>query len=130
MKIKRERKNHKVYNISYHIVWIPKYRKHILKNHILISLKKYLFEKASELDISIEAHEIMNDHIHLFIKAPTYLSISYIVQQLKGYTSYKLRKEYLQLRKYKSLWTHSYYAETIGFISENTVKKYIENQKN
>jgi len=125
----RIKTNHKVFNISYHITWIPKYRKHILTEKIRELTLKYLFEKTISLNISIEAIEVMDDHIHLFIKARPDLTISYIVQQLKGYTSYKIRKEFPSLKKYKTLWTHSYFIETIGCISENTVKKYIELQK-
>lgn len=121
--------NHKVYNISYHITWIPKYRKHILNNIISNSFKIYLFEKANQLGISIEALEIMPDHVHIFIKSNPNLSIAFIIQQLKGYTSYKLRLQYPFLKKFKSLWTHSYYVETIGLISEQTIRKYIEMQK-
>ena len=113
---------HNVHNVSYHIIWIPKYRKHILKNSIEELLKICLFEKASQLNIKIEAYEIMTDHIHLFIKANPNIKISYIIQQLKGYSSYKIRKQFPFLKKYKALWTHSYYAETIGFISEKSVK--------
>ena len=125
----RIKSKHKVFNISYHVIWIPKYRKHILKDKIKESIQKYLFEKALELKINIETFEIMDDHIHLFIKSRPDLAISYIVQQLKGYTSYKVRKDFPILRKYKSLWTHSYFIETIGLISENTVKRYIEMQR-
>lgn len=125
----RNTKNHKVYNISYHITWIPKYRKHILKDDIRSAVIKYLFEKAHMLNISIDAYEVMDDHIHLFIKSNSNLSISYMVQQLKGYTSYKLRKDFTSLKKYRTLWTYSYFAETIGLISENTVKRYIEMQR-
>lgn len=124
----RTSKNHKVYNVAYHITWIPKYRKHILKNDIKVAVKQYLLEKANMLGIVIETYEIMEDHIHLFIRANTNLTISYIVQQLKGYVSFKIRKQFPELKKYKSLWTHSYFAETIGCISENSVKKYIEMQ--
>ena len=88
-----------------------------------------MFEKAIHLNITIEAFEIMTDHVHLFIKANPNIKISYIIQQLKGYSSYKIRKQFPFLKKYKALWTHSYYAETIGFISESSVKKYILNQK-
>ena len=121
--------NHRVYNIAYHITWIPKYRKHILCDNIEESLKLYLFEKAKQLNIKIEAFEIMPDHIHLFIKSNPNLSITFIIQQLKGYTSFKLRKQFPFLKRIKSLWTHSYYVETIGIISEPTIKKYIEMQK-
>lgn len=127
--VNRIYKNHKVFNVAYHITWIPKYRKHILRNEIEASLKIYLFEKSVQIGISIEAFEIMSDHIHLFIKANPNLSITFIIQQLKGYTSFKLRKQYPSLKQFKSLWTHSYYAETIGLISEQTIRKYIEMQK-
>ena len=105
---------HSVYNVSYHITWIPKYRKKILEGPIKESLKMHLLQKAHEINISIEAFEIMDDHVHLFIKANPNIKISYIVKHLKGYSSYKLRNEYPYLKRYKSLWTHSYYCETIG----------------
>ena len=58
------------------------------------------------------------------------MSIGYIVSQLKRYTSFALRKEFKELKtRLPTLWTRSFYAETIGYISENTIKKYIENQK-
>lgn len=124
----RIRKNHLVYNISYHIIWIPKYRKAILNGIIKDRLIFYLFEKALSIQISIIEYEIMNDHVHLFIKSNPSLSISYIVNQLKGYSSFKLRNEFPILKRYKSLWTRSYFCETIGLISEKTIRKYIRMQ--
>lgn len=71
----------------------------------------------------------MPDHVHLFIKCTPNHKISDIVKQLKGYSSYVLRKAFPIYRtKYKSLWAPSYYCETIGHISENTIKKYINDQ--
>ena len=79
----------------------------------------------------IEIQEVMPDHVHIFIKTKPTLAPHYIVQQLKGYTSRVLRKEFKELRtKLSTLWTRSYYCESIGHISEETVKKYIEDQKN
>lgn len=71
----------------------------------------------------------MPDHIHIFIKAHPNISVSDIIKQIKGYTSYNLRKKYKWLRKYKSLWTPSYFCETIGLISEQTVRRYIDMQR-
>lgn len=71
----------------------------------------------------------MPDHIHLFIKSKPDITISYIVKHLKGYSSYMLRKQFPSLTKYKSLWTNSYFVETIGLISEKTIRKYIEMQR-
>jgi len=117
-----------IYNIGYHLIWIPKYRKAILKGSFKDIIKKALFDKARELNITIEEYEIMPDHVHLFIKCSPNHRVSDIVRQLKGYSSYILRKTYPQYRKYKSLWAPSYYCESIGHISESTVRKYINDQ--
>ena len=68
---------------------------------------------------------IMLEIFHIILYG--YLNIHLFV---KGYLLYVLRNKFKYLKRYKSLWTHSYYCETIGHISENTVKKYIENQNN
>lgn len=70
----------------------------------------------------------MPDYIHLFIRSNSLISIADIVKRMKGCSSYILRKKFSKLKKYKSLWTPSYHCETIGLISENTIKKYIEMQ--
>jgi len=122
--------NTAVYNIGFHIIWCPKYRRRILKGNIEKRLKELLLLKAKEMSIVIEKMEIMPDHLHLFVKcAPTDTPCS-IVRLLKGYTSRVLRIEF-PLLKYKlpTLWTRSYYCESIGHISENTIIKYIEGQK-
>ena len=72
--------NHRVFNVCYHIVWIPKYRKKILVGSIKEDLLKFLYKKAYSIGISIEAIEIMPDHIHLFIRSNPNLSVSYIVK--------------------------------------------------
>ena len=121
---------HVVYNINYHIIWATKYRRKVLNQNVQERFKELIKKKTRKLSIEIKAFEIMEDHVHLFISADTVLPVHYIVQQLKGYTSKKLRGEYLHLKtKLPTLWTRSYYVETIGNINEETIKKYIENQK-
>ena len=57
--------------------------------------------------------------------------LQWLVQQLKGYTSHELRKEFSHLKsRLPTLWTRSYYVESCGHISEQTIKRYIEEQKN
>ena len=117
--------------LKYHIVWCTKYRRKVLTDIIQTKLKSLILEKASELDYKIEALETMEDHIHIFVQASTKDSVHRIVSQLKGYTSFKLRDEFIELKsRLPCLWTRSYHAGTIGHVSEETVKKYIENQKN
>lgn len=121
--------NGSIYNIGYHVIWPPKFRKSILKGKFKYIIQSALLDKSVELDITLEKYEIMPDHIHLFIKCKPSHKISNIVKHLKGYSSFILRSSFPSYRKkYKALWSPSYYCESVGHISENTIKKYIENQ--
>ena len=123
--------NTTVYNLGYHLIWCPKYRRKVLNNGVDDRLKELLIEKSLELDFNIETMEIMEDHVHLFVKTKPTHSPHWVVQQLKGYSSRVIRKEFSHIKsKLPTLWTRSYYCESVGHISEDTIKKYIEDQKN
>lgn len=123
--------NTTVYNIGYHLIWCPKYRRKVLVGDVEARLKQLLTEKANEIGVSIEEMKILPDHVHLFVKASPVASPHWIVQQLKGYTSHELRMQFKSLRtRLPTLWTRSYYVESCGQISEDTIKQYIEDQKN
>lgn len=120
-----------VYNISYHLIWCPKYRRKVLVDDVAKRLKELLLQKAHEIELEIVQMEIMPDHVHLFVKTTPTNSPHFIVQQLKGYTSRILRQEFPSLKsRLPSMWTRSYYCESVGHISEETIRKYIEKQKN
>lgn len=120
-----------VYNLGYHLIWCPKYRRKVLVGKVENRLKELMREKADELNITIEQMEVMPDHIHLFIKAKPTLSPHFIIQQFKSFSARKLRDEFPELKtKLPNMWTRSYFAESVGHISEETIKKYIEQQKN
>lgn len=120
-----------IFNLGYHLIWCPKYRRKILVNDVETRLKQLLTEKAKEINVTIEKIEIMPDHVHLFVKCDPTDSPSWVVGQLKGYSSRILRLEFKTLKsRLPSLWTRSFYCESIGHISEETIKKYIEDQKN
>lgn len=119
-----------VYNVSYQIIWCTKYRRKLLLGEVEERLRSLLIEKATANGWDIPELEIMPDHVHLFVKATPSDSIAHITSQLKGYTSFSLRNEFPHLKqRVPTLWTRSYYVETIGHISEKTILKYIEDQK-
>lgn len=128
---KLKHNNTSIVNINCHLIWCPKYRRKVLVNGVDDRLKVVLCEIAKEMDSEIESMEIMPDHCHIFIKATPIIPIHLIVKNLKGKSSKILREEFPTLKsRLPNLWTRSYYCETIGCISEETIKKYIENQKN
>ena len=122
---------HTVFNLNYHIIWCPKYRRKVLTGEVETRLKELLYEKAERMGATIKTLEIMPDHVHVFISAKPIHSPHQIAGQLKGYTSRVLRQEFAKLKsRLPTLWTRSYFAESVGHISEDTIRKYIENQKN
>ena len=119
-----------VVNINYHIIWCPKYRRKILVDGVDVRLKTILKDIAKECGCQIDTIEIMPDHIHIFLKGTPTVPVHLIVKNLKGKSSRILRQEFPNLKKrLPCLWTRSYYCETIGCINEETINKYIENQK-
>ena len=120
---------HSTFNLGYHVVFCTKYRYRLLRYGAAVTLKNLFLQKAEQLGIAIRAMEIMPEHVHLFLALKPAMRIDSVVRKLKGYSSYHMRLRYAYLRKYPSLWTRSYFVESVGNISEKTVVKYIENQK-
>ena len=80
-----------VFNLSYHVVWCPKYRRPVLTEDIQTRMLQLLHEKALKLDIEIVEANILPDHVHLFVKTKPIHSPQFVIGQLKGYTSRILR---------------------------------------
>ena len=119
-----------VFSLKYHVVWCPKYRRSVLVNPVDARLKSLLRQKAGELGLTIHTMEVMPDHVHLFVEGDPTICVAEIVNGLKGYTSHALREEFPFLHsRLPTLWSRSYYAGSIGSVSEAVVRKYIEAQK-
>lgn len=122
-----------VYNVNYHIIWSTKYRRKVLTEKIEKRLKEILCTVANEKGFEIAEIEVgLKDRVHVFVSAIPKLSISYIVKMMKGISGRLLIKEFPEISKLLwkgELWNPSYYVETIGSISEEAVKKYIEAQE-
>jgi putative transposase len=120
-----------VFNISYHIVFCPKYRRRILVSPIDARLKQLIIEKSQELNVEIIAMEVMTEHVHLLVKSIPTLSPHILVGQIKGFSSKILRDEFPELKKkLPCLWSPSYYIDSVGVLNEFTIKNYVDNQKN
>lgn len=122
-----------VYNVNYHIVWSVKYRRKVLTSEIEGYLKDLFQEIAQEKEFEVAMMEVgEQDHIHVFASAHPKIAPSYIVKMLKGISARKLFLKFPQLKKRLwggHLWNSSFYIETVGSISEDVIRKYIENQK-
>ena len=122
-----------VFNINYHIVWSTKYRMKVLNTDIERRLKEILVDVGKQKGFEIAEIEVgTKDHVHVFVSAIPKISISYIAKMMKGISGRLLLKEFPEISKELwngELWNPSYYVETIGSISEEAIRQYIQNQE-
>ena len=123
------RTENSVSSINYHFIFVPKRRKAVLIDEIAARMQAIIFELVSEHGWNLIALEVMPDHVHMFINAPTHESAADIARWTKGRASKYLRNEFPDLKKLPTLWSPSYFVATTGQVSTDTIKKYIENQK-
>lgn len=128
--MKYKSNNNIVYDCKYHVIWCPKYRKPVLKGDVEKMLKNILSYKAEELGAEIIEMETDLDHVHLLISCDPQYGIHRVVKGLKGFSSRVLRENFPHLRStLPTLWTNSYFCGTVGSVSLDVVKQYIENQQ-
>ena len=119
-----------VFSLKYHLVWCPKYRRPVLEGAIEKRLREVLEDVRAEHEWTIHALEVMPDHAHLLIESDPIYAVAEIVNRLKGASSRILRSEFPALRsRLPTLWSRSYYAGTVGAVSDAVVRRYIESQK-
>jgi len=97
-----KRGKHAVYDITYHFVWIPKYRKNILPEELKKRVEELFKKIAEQYDFEINTMEVMNDHVHIFLSALPKYSPAKIVEVLKSISSKVVFKEFPWVEK--QLW--------------------------
>ena len=115
----------------YHIVWLPKYRKRVLKGEIAFRIEELLRECAEVNSWRIDELSIQPDHIHMLIQLRPNISISKAVQLFKGKSSRIIRKEFPKLEEFywgDSFWADGFFVETVGQVNVEKIKDYIKNQ--
>ena len=115
----------------YHLVWIPKYRKRVLKGDIANRIMELLHECADMNRWKIEELSIQEDHVHVLVQMRPEISVSKMVQLFKGRSSRVIRAEFPELEEFlwgKSFWADGYFAETSGQVNEQKIREYIKNQ--
>lgn len=122
---------HAVYSIKYHLVWITKYRKRVLTGRIGERTRDLIRLVCKTNEVEILAGHVSTDHVHLMVFAPPHLSVSKLVQYIKGYTSRKLLMENKELNKQywgQHLWARGYFAASSGNVTDEIIREYIERQ--
>ena len=119
-----------VYSRQYHVIFCPKFRKHVLVGEVAQRLRELILEAQQRYHYQVLDMEVMADHVHLLLSVNPQIGIHSVVGRIKGYSAHMLRKEFPVLKnKLPSLWTRSKFISTVGTVTLDVVKRYIKQQK-
>lgn len=122
---------HTAHRLRFHIVWIPKYRRRILRGALASRLQELIQQGAEVNRWLVHELAVQPDHVHLLIQIWPTDSVAEVVQKLKGGTSRKIREEYPELEEFlwgTSLWAEGYFADSVGAANRSVVAAYIRDQ--
>ena len=123
---------HGAYHHQYHLVWIPKYRRRVLKG----ALKDFLTKQLGDIreyhpEVEVEQVSIQSDHVHLVAVIPPKYAVSAVVGKIKANTSREIRQRFPEIKKVywrNEFWSVGFFSSTVG-IDEAVIKRYVEFQE-
>jgi putative transposase len=122
---------HTVFEIPLHLVWVTKYRRKALMGEVGLRVRELIRQVCQQHHVTLLKGHVSKDHVHLFVSIPPQVTISRLVQGLKGKTAYKLLQEFPHLRKKfwgRHIWARGYFCCSSGNVTDEVVMQYIENQ--
>ena len=124
--------SHGLYDLKAHVVWITKYRYAVLEGAIAIRLRDLVRRICTENGTEIISGVVSPKHVHLLISYPPNVSLSKLVQFMKGTSSRKLQQEFPALGKRywgQHLWARGFFAVSTGNVTTEMIQQYIKNHK-
>ena len=127
--------SHCIGESNLHLQFTPAYRRAVFaRRRVKLLVRAYFFAKAEELRVKILALDFGPDHVHLFLSDWKNYAVEKLVQLLKGFTSYMMRKNHLPLFKDflwgKKFWSNGYFYRTVGSVTTTTIRIYITQSQN
>jgi len=122
---------HTVFEIHLHLVWTTKYRRPALTGEVALRVRDMIREICGQHEVTILKGHVAKDHLHLFVSIPPQVTISRLIQWLKGKTAYKLLGEFPHLQKQfwgRHLWARGYFCCSSGNVTDEVIAEYIANQ--
>jgi len=119
--------------LTCHIVWATKYRYHVLQGDVQKRCRELLRQVCEAEEVIILKGVVSKDHVHMHVEYPPKVSVSYLVEHLKGRSSRLLQKEFPKLhKKYwgRHFWASGYGAWSTGNVTDEMVNEYLEHHRN
>lgn len=122
--------SHSRYNCTYHIVFIPKYRRKVMFGNLRKEVGEAISKICKMEGVTIIKAATLPDHVHMYVSIPPKASVAKMVGRIKGKSALMLFDRYSEYReKYnRNFWARGYYCETVGNVNEETIIKYIAEQ--
>ena len=122
---------HTVFEIHLHVVWTTKYRRPALTGEVATRVRDLIREICGQHEVTIMKGHVAKDHVHLFVSIPPQVTISRMIQWLKGKSSYKILGEFPHLQKQfwgRHMWARGYFCCSSGNVTDEVIAEYIANQ--
>jgi putative transposase len=122
---------HTVFEIHLHVVWTTKYRRSALTGEVATRVRDLIREICGQHEVTIMKGHVAKDHVHLFVSIPPQVTISRLIQWLKGKSSYKMLGEFPHLQKQfwgRHLWARGYFCCSSGNVTDEVIAEYIATQ--
>jgi putative transposase len=127
------RGRHCVFMMHVHLVFVTKYRREVFTKEMLEDLRGIFRSVCTDFDSELVEFNGEDDHVHLLLNYPPKVSVSALVNSLKGVSSRMIRqKRYSSIRKKLwggALWSPSYFAGSCGGAPLAVIRQYIEQEK-
>ena len=127
-----KRTKHAVYDLKYHLAWIPKYRKHVFDKRVSDHVKSIFNKIAEEYEFRIDMIEVMEDHVHVFVEAPPGHSAARVLEIMRSVSAREMLSEFPELRKQLragELCDDGYFVRSVGDkVTSGIIRRYIEYQ--
>jgi len=123
--------SHTRWKCQYHIVFIPKYRRKVMYGNVKADVREVLKKLCEFKKVEIVEGAVCADHVHLCVSIPPKLSVSEFVGYLKGKSALMIFDKHPELGSKwdRSFWARGYYVSTVGNITEDAIKRYIQEQQ-
>jgi len=121
--------SHTIFYHRYHVVWVTKYRFKVLRGPMRERIREIIRQTCHELGVHIEKGVLSTDHVHMFISVPPHIALSKVMQRVKGRSSYKIQREFPELRKRywgQRFWARGYFSTTSGNVTDDVIRQYLE----
>ncbi|MFC1559659.1 IS200/IS605 family transposase [Candidatus Margulisiibacteriota bacterium] len=116
----------------YHYMFVTYKKRYIFESAVRKYLREKFYDVAKSKKIDIISLAVLGDHVHVLIEQKYNDSPAYIMKCMKGYTSYKLFREYPNMDRavYRKLWARSYCCREVSASDLKIIQDYIKNQIN